>query len=68
MNKAKALKILNPALAIMLAFQAATGFLGDFLPKAVFEYLHPTGAILLVAGVILHLILNWNWVRANFLR
>lgn len=68
MNKAKALKLLNPTLAIVLILQAATGFSHDYLPREVFGYLHLIGAILLLSGVALHLFLNWNWVRANFLR
>lgn len=68
MNKAKALKILNPILLLILVYQAATGFSHDYLPRELFGYLHLIGAILLLAAVALHLILNWAWIRTNFLK
>ena len=68
MSKAKALKIINPILLLVLVYQAATGFSHDLLPREVFWYLHLIGAILLLSTAALHLILNWNWVNANFFR
>ena len=68
MNKTKALKLLNPMLGVLVLNQALVGLLHDALPRGVFEVMHEGGGVLLVLGVILHLILNWNWVRANFLK
>jgi len=68
MNKTKALKVLNPMLGVLVLNQALVGLLHDALPRGVFEVMHEGGGVLLVLGVILHLILNWSWVRANFLK
>ena len=64
MNKAQALKILNPILAILILFQALSGLLPYLVPYSA----HRAGGIALVVGVGLHLFLNWGWVRANFLK
>ena len=68
MTKATALKILNPILALLFLNQAATGLLADELPREAFEILHEGGAYLLIATVVLHVVLNWNWVMATFFR
>jgi hypothetical protein len=62
------LKILNPILAVVLVFQVVTGLLHGILPKEMFETIHGTSAGILMACVILHLLLNWNWIKANFLK
>ena len=68
MNKTKALKLLNPVMGCVLVVQALTGFFGDDLPKELFETVHLIGAILLLVCAAGHLLLNWNWIKANFLR
>ena len=68
MTKATALKILNPLLALLFINQATTGLLADELPREAFEILHEGGAYVLIAGVVLHVVLNWNWVKATFFR
>lgn len=68
MGKAAALKVVNPVLGVLLVSQLVTGLVGDSLPHEVFEVLHEGGGIALVAMAVLHVILNWSWVRANYLR
>ena len=51
-----------------MASQALSGFFHDRLKEGNFEHIHVTGAILIVIGVILHLALNWGWVRLNYLK
>ena len=68
MNKTKALKLLNPILGVLVLNQLLVGLLHDALSREVFEVMHEGGGVLLVLGVLLHSILNWNWVRANFLK
>ena len=50
---------------------ALTGFFADKLfgqsPEA-FEILHEGGGFCLVALTVLHLVLNWNWIKAAYLR
>ena len=71
MTKNTALKILNPVLGLLLINQAVTGVFADnvyaFSPKA-FEILHEGGGYCLVALSLLHVILNWNWIKVNFFR
>jgi len=68
MNKTKALRFLNPILGVLVLNQLLVGLSHDALSRKVFEVMHEGGGILLVLGVLLHLILNWNWVRANYLK
>ena len=71
MTKNLALKIINPLLGILVINQALTGFFADKLfgrsPEA-FEILHEGGGVCLVALTVLHLVLNWNWIKAAYLR
>ncbi len=66
MKRTTLLKILNPFLGLLLINQAATGIFHKVLSHELFEIFHAgCGLVLFVIG-ILHLILNWNWVKANF--
>jgi hypothetical protein len=62
------LKVLNPVLAVVLVFQLVTGLLRGIFTNDMFESIHGTGAGILITCVILHLILNWNWIKVNFLK
>jgi hypothetical protein len=68
MQRNTALKIVNPALGLLVLNQVATGLVGDLLPRQAFEALHEGGGIALALAAVLHLALNWNWVKANFLK
>lgn len=68
MKRNTMLKILNPLLAVLLINQAATGALHDVMSEELFEVLHEGGGVLLILGVICHVALNWNWIKANFLK
>ncbi len=68
MNKAKALKILNPILGLLVLNQLVIGALHGSLPHIIFEVMHVGGGLVLVLGVVIHLILNWGWVRVNFFK
>lgn len=62
------LKTLNPILAILFLNQILTGVLHDAIPKEAYEVLHEGGGILFALAAVLHLIFNWNWVKANFFK
>ena len=62
------LKILNPILGVLLVNQILTGLFSDSIPPHVFEILHGGGGVVFTIVAILHVILNWNWVKANFFR
>lgn len=68
MNKTKALRIVNPLLALLFLAQAATGLIHDHLSYEFFRLVHRTGGILLILAAVTHLYLNWSWVKANFAR
>lgn len=66
MTKALWLKRLNPLLLVVLVVQAATGLCHEILPGEWFEWIHPTGGLLLVLLAAVHLALNWNWVKSVY--
>lgn len=71
MNKIALLKITNPLLGLLVLNQILTGLLADELFKVspnAFGILHVGGGIALVLLVVLHLILNWNWVKASYFK
>ena len=68
MKKTIALKIVNPLIALLLICQVCTALFRGVMGHEAFEEIHETGGILLAIGVLLHLILNWNWVKANYFR
>jgi hypothetical protein len=60
------LKILNPLLALLLLGQLSTGLLHGLMTRDQFALVHKAGAIALAAAALLHLTLNWNWVRNSY--
>lgn len=66
MDKNKALKLLNPVLGLLLACQAGTGLFHEALGEEIFEKLHGACGLLLVLSSLLHLALNWPWVKAAY--
>ncbi len=68
MKKNKALKIINPILLILLVNQAVTGLFGTQISHEMFTILHKGGGFVLVGLALVHLGLNFGWVKANFLR
>jgi hypothetical protein len=71
MNRNTMLKILNPLLGLLVLNQILTGLLADELfkisPKA-FSILHAGGGLVLTVVVIVHVILNWNWIKATYFK
>jgi len=67
MQKNTMFKILNPILAVLTVSQGLSGIFAEHLAPQVFQWLHKGGGILLLAGIALHVILNWSWVRASLL-
>ena len=71
MKRNTMLKIVNPVLGVLFINQILSGVFGPALfrisPKA-FEILHKDGGFVFAAVAVIHLILNWNWVKANFFK
>lgn len=63
----KLLKIDNALIGTVFVSQAITGIGHELFSHEVFEALHGPGGLILVAGVALHVYLNWNWIRTQYL-
>ncbi len=68
MKQSTKLKIVNPLLALLLLNQVLTALFSDFIPHEAYETIHGGGGFALTIVAVLHLIFNWNWVKANFLK
>jgi hypothetical protein len=70
MNKKNALIVVNICLAITFFMTASGGVITTFFPGAIpydkFVMLHPKIGIALVIFAILHVVLNWNWIKVTF--
>jgi hypothetical protein len=66
MNKQKALKIINPIIFILFLNQIITGYFHEYIPYEIFQPLHEYGASLFLIAVIVHIYLNWSWVKGMF--
>jgi hypothetical protein len=67
MKKLTELKITNVILLTLFLCQAITGLAHPLIEHEVFETLHPLVGILLIITGIVHIVLNWGWVKANLL-
>ncbi len=67
MQKNAVLKILNTILAVLVVTQALSVIFGEQLSHKAFEVIHKGGGALLLIGIVLHVVLNWSWVRASLL-
>ncbi len=61
------LKLVNPLMLLLLLFQLLTAILrpGNY---RFFSNWHPAGGYSLVVLGLLHLLLNWRWVKAAYAR
>jgi hypothetical protein len=66
MKRSTALKILNLILLVLLVNQAATVLFLSKLSQEAFEVLHKGGGMILIVLIIVHFILNINWVKASY--
>ena len=67
MNRARWLKRVNVVLFVFLLYQAVTGALSSVMNGDVFEVIHPIGGVILLILGLIHLSLNWGWVRTSLL-
>jgi len=66
MKRNTALKILNPILAVFFINQALTVIFRDNISFETFGLFHKTGGVILLCLIAAHVILNFNWVKANY--
>ena len=67
-KKQTALKIVNPLLGLFIINQALTGTFHLYLSNRVFRFLHEWSGLALFVLSILHVVLNWGWIKAQFLQ
>jgi uncharacterized membrane protein YraQ (UPF0718 family) len=68
MNKQKALKVVNILLALMVIGILTSAISHDFIDEEIFEKVHPLGGFTLIVLVVIHLILNWSWVKSTYFK
>jgi hypothetical protein len=66
MKRNTALKILNPVLIVLFINQAVTVIFLDELPAWAFQTFHKGGGAVLLSLILVHLLLNSNWLKANY--
>jgi hypothetical protein len=66
MKRNTALKILNPVLFLFFINQLITVIFRNSFPREMFGVFHKTGGRILIGLVVLHIILNFNWIKANY--
>jgi drug/metabolite transporter (DMT)-like permease len=67
-NRTNMLKYINPVIAILIVSQLLSALFSEILPDEIFEAWHKGGGILLLIGVLLHLFLNWGWVKSTYFK
>jgi hypothetical protein len=68
MKRQKWLQITNPILFILILWMVISGTFHSQIPYEVFEKAHPFAGYALFLLIILHLVLNWNWVKMNYFK
>ncbi len=70
MTKKTGLMIINPILGVAFLMSASGGLIKNFFPDAIpyemFQIVHPMAGIVLTVAVIIHIWLNWTWVKTSF--
>lgn len=62
-NKPSMLKFVNPILAILFITQAVSGLAHSQLSHDAFEAVHGFGGKVFIALVIVHIWLNFGWIK-----
>jgi hypothetical protein len=66
MKRNDVLKILNAVLVVLSINQAATVLFLGKLSREAFQVLHKGGGSVLIILIIVHLLLNLNWIKASY--
>jgi hypothetical protein len=64
MNKTNILRVLIPIMAVLILFQVFSGL----EPRLVSYQTHQTTGLILLGCAILHVLLNWGWIRTNLIK
>lgn len=68
MKRSTALKIISPVIAVMLVIQVFSGLFSDSLSSSAFEIFHEINGLTLAGLIVLHVVLNWNWIKSSFFK
>jgi hypothetical protein len=69
MTKQKALRILNPLLGVLLVAQISAPLLGQVIEMPPYQYqVHTWNGVLIGVLIVLHIILNWPWIKSNYFK
>ena len=68
MNKQTALKVVNPLLGLLIINQFLTGTFHLYLSNRTFNVLHEWSGWALLILSIVHVVLNWGWIKVQLLR
>jgi len=55
-----------PFLLLFFINQATTVLFIDYLSPRAFGLFHKTGGAIFIALIAIHIILNFNWIKANY--
>lgn len=67
MKKQAVLRIINPIMFLLVLYQGVTGFFRLNMYDH-FKAVHPLAGGLLILLVVVHLSLNWPWVKSQYLK
>ncbi len=59
-------KILTPILFVMIINQLVTALLSDKMSARTFEIIHQDAGYVLVGLVLVHVLLNFTWIKASY--
>jgi hypothetical protein len=68
MKKASILKFLNPLLFLAAFIQIITVVIIKTIPTSQIFTIHEYNGYTLAVIILLHLILNWNWIRLTYFK
>lgn len=68
MKKASVLRWVNLLLVLLFITQASSGIGHEALSHEVFEKVHGGGGLLFIVLGLIHLILNWGWVKTQLFK
>jgi len=68
MNKQKALKVVNPILAIDFLVLVCSVLFRPVISYEMYQKVHPLLGFLFFILVGTHVFLNWSWISQNYLK
>lgn len=66
--KNRLLKIINPLIGLLMVNQFVTALFHTSIPFEVFAIIHGYAGFLLFSLILVHITLNWSWLKANYFK